>query len=247
MQSRTVLSACVVAAALAGCRSTRPAPAVASTPAPAPLAAREISEPGPAEVAAVETRPVRWLPGLQAVAFSDHPSGRGEERLGPPTRDCQTSDTAVQSITADVAAESGAETIIASIAHGVVVFAAEGQELARAAVGCGGAGDELEAIAFGTAEDIGRVIAVLVRTGGLAETTTRVDLFRIDGEDTTELERLFSGPVEVRDGDRFATGRLELVPGGVLFRKPGGRSTTWTFDVATRTLIRTQRPAFGSR
>ena len=256
MTTRIAISTLALLAAGA-CHAPRPAPEIARSTPPAPSepvferhepmtlpSVPEAVPPAlapPVAPAAIETRPVRWLPGLAAVAFSDRAAGASEERLGPPPSDCQTGDTQLRSVTADVAAADGAETILASIAHGVVVFAAEGQELARTAIGCGGSADELEAIAIGTADAIGPVIAVLVTTGGRAEATTRVDLFRVEGDDITRLERLFSAPIEVREGDQYRTGRLELVPGGLVFRRPGGRTTTWTYDVATRSLIQSAR------
>jgi hypothetical protein len=269
MPTRTAISTLAIAVA-AACHAPRTAPenAMARTP-PAPdrpferhqpLKVRSVPETPPAPetspAPAAPTAPtvvepahsVRWLPGLTTVAFSDRSAGTSEERLGPPPRDCHSGDTQLRSATADVAdAADGAETILASMAHGVVVFTAEGQELARAPIECGGSADELEAIAIGTADTIGPVIAVLVTTGGHAESIRRVDLFRVEGEDTTRLERLFSAPIEVRDGDRLRTGRIELVPGGLVFRRPGGRTTRWTYDLATRALIRVQRPGAGPR
>lgn len=214
------------------------APLIAVAPEPAP-------EPEPA----IDARPVRWLPGFAAVASSDHGSGRADERLGPAPGDCQSGDTETRTVTADVSAEPGTETIIASLGHGVVVFAADGHELARAPIGCGGSADEIGAIAVGTADDIGPVVAVLATTGGRAEATTHVDLFRVDSEadGTTRVQPLFSAPIEIRDGDEIRTGRVELVAGGLVVRRPEGPTTRWTYDPGTRAMVRSRQVSLGPR
>lgn len=211
--------------------------------APVPIAA----EPAPSsdEPREPDTRPVRWLPGFAAIATSDHRSTdrSAEDRLGPPPSDCQSGDTETRTVTADVSLEPGDETIVASLGHGVVVFAADGHELARAPIGCGGSADELGAVAVGHDDELGPVIAVLATTGGRAEATTHVDLFRVTSEidGPTRVELLFSAPIEIRDGDRIRTGRIELVPGGLVVRRPAGRTTTWSYDRSTQTLVRSNR------
>ena len=244
-----VAAACSARARVARTAGTMPTDIDIAPPSPVLVVGASHPDTEPEPEPAIDTRPVRWLPGFAAIASSDAHSDRADDRLGPPPPDCQSGDTETRTVIADVSAEPGIETIVASLGHGVVVFAADGHELARAPIGCGGSADELGAVAVGTADAIGPVVAVLATTGGRAEATTHVDLFRIESDEdgATRVQPLFSAPIETRDGDQIRTGRLEVVAGGLVFRRPAGRTTMWTYDPGTRTMVRSRQVSIGPR
>ena len=76
-----------------------------------------------------------------------------------------------------------------------------------------------------------------------------LDLFRIESDDggATRVQPLFSAPIEVRDGDEVRSGRIELVAGGLIFRRPAGRTTMWTYDPGTRAMVRSRQVSMGPR
>jgi hypothetical protein len=181
-----------------------------------------------------EPRGFRWVPGLAASTLTETARVPVEERLGPPPPGCYTGDLTALTVVADVAPAAGAETILASSAHGVVVIGGDDEPLGAVAFPCGGSGDEVVALAVGDAGVGAPVIAVVVTTGGRAETTTRIELLGFRGD---RLVRLFAGPIETRDGDAIASGQLRVTERGLVHRRPDGRITVWQADPWTRAYV----------
>jgi hypothetical protein len=187
----------------------------------------------PDEQPAPAARAVRWLPGLRATAVAEPaPGAAADDELDPGER-CQRGAGAVVTVTADVAAAPGAETIRASITGGVEVLDADGAALARlTAFACGGSLDAIDALAAGDAGIGVPVIAVVATIGGRAEATTWIALFEVEGH---RLHRVFTGAVAQRDGDAIERGAVAVDAGGLTYRAPrAGRAARWTFDPARR-------------
>jgi hypothetical protein len=176
----------------------------------------------------VPSRPFPRVPGLAATAVATDRPAPADDRLGPPPPGCQSGDPVAVSVTADVAPAAGAETVVASAAHGVVVFDGEGRRLGAVAFPCGGSADAIDALAVGDAGIGAPVIAVIATAGGRRETTTRVELlaFRELG-----LERLFAGAIETTDGDIVRSGEVRIAPPGLVHRDPSGVVSTLRADV----------------
>lgn len=181
----------------------------------------------------------RWLPGMRATAVAE--PGRAEQRgiaddAGDPGERCQRGAGSVLSLTADVAAAPGAETIRASIAGGVEVTDAAGVSLGRlTAFACGGSRDDIDALAAG---DVGigtPVIAVVATIGGAAETTTWIALLEVDDR---RVRRMFTGPIAHRDDDVVTSGELAVEAGVLTYRAPrAARAARWTFDPVGRVFV----------
>jgi hypothetical protein len=177
-----------------------------------------------------KTVAVPRIPGMAAVALAGaaDPGGSAEDRLGPPADGCQSGDPAVFVLAAEVDATSpGAESVLVSAAHGVVVLDARGARRGALPFTCGGSGDEILSVAVGDVGIGAPAIAVVAVTGGRAEATTRVELLALaDGR----LARLFAGDIEVRDGDELRTGELRVTPTGLVHRPPTGTTTRHRAD-----------------
>lgn len=209
----------LIALALTGCVIDPPSDENAAPPAPAPPPKHD-------------GRDVDWLPGFAAVATSPRRIERVEDVLGPGRADCPTGDTRAISIAADVAPTPGRETIVASIAHGLVVVDGAHHRIATAALDCGGSADSIDAVELGRIDAVGPVIAVLATTGGHRMATTAITLFRVDvgPSGRVTLPRVMSAPIIERDGDATWTGGLDVTEDGLTYRDPDGGITEWTFD-----------------
>ncbi len=120
-------------------------------------------------------------------------------------------------LTANVANPGGDETILASFAHGVMVYGREGQLLASTpGFSCEGSADELDVLAVGTAFGV-PMVAIVAKTGGRREQLTWLGLFRVGANG--RLEATFAGAVEQREDGIVRRGAIRW---GV---SPSGPST----------------------
>jgi hypothetical protein len=162
-----------------------------------------------------------WLPGFVPAQLSTERSSDAAQRLAIVDQradHCATWDA--HELQADVSPAAGEETVLASIATGVVVVDAHGRRIASSPLGeCGGSGDDIVALAVGDAWIGAPVIAVVSSTGGHRESEMTLTMLRVDGD---RLVTVFSGVLEQRDGDDVETGAAVLAPGVVLYRPPGG-------------------------
>jgi cobalamin biosynthesis protein CobD/CbiB len=133
-------------------------------------------------------------------------------------------------ITAEVAANPGLETVLASLSQGVLVLDARAAVIAAATpLPCEGSADEVDGLAAGDAHIDGPVIALAVTTGGHRESVTRLVLYRVaDGV----VAPIFTGIVSVQTGDQTRTGEVTLLPGALLYRAPSGTRALWSYDAA---------------
>ena len=133
-------------------------------------------------------------------------------------------------ITAEVAANPGQETVLASLSQGVLVLDARAALIAAAMpLACEGSADEVDGIAAGDAHIEGPVIALAVTTGGHRESVTRLVLYRVaEGV----IAPIFTGIVSVHTGDQTRAGEVTLLPGALVYRAPSGARALWTYDAA---------------
>lgn len=170
-----------------------------------------------------------WLQGFTPEAVADHPSRAVSAELDQwqqPDEDC------VDSAYGGLSIDLRGMRVLASYSQGVFVLDADRHVVAQASgFDCNGSSDELVALAQGNAW-IGTPLVVLAATsGGHAESVTWLTLYRIGG--AGKLEPVFSGAVE-RHGDRqTSTGVVTIVPGGLIYRAPGGASSLWTWNGET--------------
>jgi hypothetical protein len=218
MRRTTAVAALAVSAAAAGCIAQPPD-----------------GEPPPASAPAF-----RWLPGLSATAVAE-PGRRAERReladdAADPGERCQRGAGSVLTLSAEVAAPPGDETIRASIAGGVEVTGADGAPLGRlTAFACGGSLDDIDALAAGDVGIGAPVIAVVATIGGAAEATTWLALLEVGDR---RLHRVFTGPIAHRDGDVVTRGELAAEAGALIYRAPrAARAARWTFDPAERVFV----------
>jgi len=130
---------------------------------------------------------------------------------------------------ADVAPNAGRERIVASYSQGVFVFDRHRHVLAQATgFVCQGSSDQLVAIAAGDATVGTPLIALAATTGGRAESTTYLTLYRVSGGG--ELQPVFVGEVERHANQQTRTGVVTIVPGGLIFVDPAGTVSLWTYD-----------------
>lgn len=181
-----------------------------------------------------------WLHGLGAPVSSDRSSDEVARRIDTwsPYSDvdpeCSTGAYPGIAIDADVSPAAGDETIMVSLAHGIVVTDRDGRLLAEApGYHCEGSADELEAIAAGDAFGA-PTIAIAVTSGGHRVSSTWITLFRVDGR---HLDAVFTGTVEERDGDDAARGSIYLLPGALLYQPPRGLPALWRYDPAERAYV----------
>jgi hypothetical protein len=233
------LLALVATCAAAACGSKAPPPAPAPEPSPAPPPDASLAPPdAPADQAAAPQR-FRWVDGLAATAVSTSPTAAVADQLGPAPSGCTSGDPRGHQLIADVAPAEGAETIVVALGHGVVVRAANGDTLATAPLACGGSADDLVAIAVGDAGTGTPVIAVVATVGGRREATTSVVLYGVvDRDGEVALERQLAAPIEVRDGERVATGDVAIVDGAIVHDRPRGPRTRWAFDAGRGRYVR---------
>lgn len=131
-------------------------------------------------------------------------------------------------LTANVASAGGDETILASFAHGVMVYGREGQLLTSTpGFSCEGSADELDVLAVGTVFGV-PTIAIVATTGGRREQLTWLGLFRVAANG--RLEATFAGAIEQREDGIVRRGSVTFLPGALLVRDPMGGVGFWTFD-----------------
>jgi hypothetical protein len=195
------------------------------------LTACQVAEPTPS---------IPWLHGLANPISSDRASDEVARRIdtwsgySDVDPECSTGAHPGIAIDADVAPPAGDETILVSLAHGLVVVDREGKLVTEApGYHCNGTADELEAIAAGDAFGA-RTIAIAATSGGHNESSTWVSLFRIDGR---RLDPVFTGTVEERRGDTTASGAIFLVPNALLYRHPRGQTSLWIYNPEARAYV----------
>lgn len=183
---------------------------------------------------AVPVAPPRALPWLhELVTAADSVEATPEviaqiARWRAPDLSCSASGYGGLAISADVAAEAGLETVLASFTQGVLVLDANARLIASAPpMVCAGSADEIEGIAAGDAHIDRPVIALAVTTGGHRESATWLVLYRVEGHDVAPI---FAGVVEDHVGDRTRVGEVTLFPGALLYRAPSGVRTLWVYN-----------------
>jgi hypothetical protein len=189
---------------------------------------------------AQETPSIPWLHGLADPIASDHGSDAVTRRIDSSSGladvdpECSAGAHPGIAIEADVAPNPGRETIMVSLAHGLVVVDREGQLVTEApGYHCDGSADELEAIAAGSAFGA-PTIAIAATSGGHRESSTWVSLFRIDGR---RLDPVFTGTVEERRGNRVQRGGVFLLPNALLYRHPRGKASLWIYNADARAYV----------
>jgi hypothetical protein len=189
---------------------------------------------------AQETPSIPWLHGLADPIASDQTSDGVTRQidswsgLSDVDPECSTGAHPGIAIEADVAVNAGRETIMVSLAHGLVIVDREGQLITEApGYHCDGTADELEAIAAGSAFGA-PTIAIAATSGGHRESSTWVSLFRIDGR---RLDPVFTGTVEERRGDDVKRGAVVLLPDALLYRHPRGEASLWTYNADARAYV----------
>src|SRR4051812_46929529 len=167
--------------------------------------------------AAPASRTLPWLHNFAATAESSEAAPgvvtrMAEWRTADPS--CSAAAYGGFAITAEVAAEPGLETVLASFTQGVLVFDAKARLIASAMpLQCEGSADEIEGLAAGDAHIEGPVIALAVTTGGHRESATWLVLYRVaDGM----VAPIFAGIVEDHTSDRTRVGQVTLLPGALV-------------------------------
>jgi hypothetical protein len=171
-----------------------------------------------------------WVYGLDVAASS---KGVGEPAApleGDELEGCSVGASRTIELVADVMPPAGRETIIASFSGGIAVFDREDHLLAETrGYRCEGSADELDLVAVGSV--YGKpTLAVVATTGGRRETSTFVGLYAIA---PNAIEPVFTGAVEAQTDDTIERGTIVLLPGGLVYRSPGGNAHAWRRDEAT--------------
>jgi len=182
-------------------------------------------------VAAPASRALPWLHNFAPTAETSEATADVVARMATwRTADpsCSASAYGGFAITAEVAAEPGLETVLASFTQGVLVFNAKERLIASAMpLWCEGSADEIEGIAAGDAYIEAPVIALAMTTGGHRESATWLVLYRVaDGM----VAPIFAGIVEDHTSDRTRVGQVTLLPGMLVYRAPSGVRTLWSYD-----------------
>lgn len=175
-----------------------------------------------------------WLHGLgDAVSSStgvDEPPAPDDSEIAPG---CSVGASRTIELSADVAPAAGKETIVASYSGGITVFDREDHLVAHTpGWPCEGSADELDTIAFGTAYGE-PTLAVAATSGGHREAATWVALFRTG----RTLEATFTAVVETRRDDIVKRGAIHLIPGGLLYERPGGPIRFWRLDPGAKIYV----------
>jgi hypothetical protein len=181
------------------------------------------------------TSAVPGLFGVMPTASADRPSPAVLEHMREwrkPDAECVGNTYGGIAVVGDVVGDGGAQTVLASYDH-VVVLDARNALLAAAPseLDCAGSADAIEAVAIGRTWLDAPVIVVAATTGGRAEHTSTVTLYRVAGR---TLVPLFRGVVLAREGESAWYGSITIVPGGgLVYRAPGDPMTWWTLDGAS--------------
>ncbi len=187
-----------------------------------------------------ETPSIPWLHGLANPVSSNRSSDEVARRIDTWSRfsdvdpECSTGNYPGIEIEADVAAQPGLETVMVSLAHGIVITDAEGELIAETpGYHCEGTADELEAIAGGDAFGA-RTLAIAATAGGHEESRTWLTLFRVDGR---RLDPVFTGTVEERRGTKVDRGGVFLLPNALIYRAPRGTPAIWFYNSDARAYV----------
>lgn len=174
-----------------------------------------------------------WLYGLDGAIASTGvaaPRAPDEDLLAPG---CGVAASRPIELVADIAPSPGRETIVGSYSGGLAVFDREDHLVAETpGYPCEGSADELLAIAAGTAYG-DPLLAVAATGGGHREAATWIALFRTG----RVLEPVFTGVVETRADDAVERGAIYLLPGALLYQRPGGRARLWRLDPGARIYV----------
>jgi hypothetical protein len=198
-----------LALAFAGC--TESGTSTTDQPAPSTSSQREI-EPK-------TSRDLPWLPGLAVVAATETAAPMDVDL----DDDCPGGSLDVMALGADVVPGLRRETVLASVAHGVVVIDHEDQVVTSSRpIPCGGSADTILALAIGDAGLVKPVIVVVAEVGGRAESTTWLAILQVSRR---KLRTLFAGPIAMRDGDEFRRGKIAVTNGVVAYQPIDGPAT----------------------
>jgi hypothetical protein len=180
-----------------------------------------------------------WVHGLGNPVVSDRSSDAAAERferwsdrdVGDPN--CGSGAVPAIELHADVAPPVGEETILVSLSQGVLVLDGEGRLVAETpGYACAGSADELEAVAAGDAG--APTIVIAATTGGHRESSTWITLLRVDER---RLDAVFTGTVELRDGETTKRGSIVLLPNALIYRHPALQPALWVFDPVARAYL----------
>jgi hypothetical protein len=167
-----------------------------------------------------------WLVGFHADAVAERPTRAVAGELadwGAPDDEC------VASAYGGLALDRGTTRVIASFSQGVFVLGPDHQLIARApGFDCTGSADELVALATGEAWVGTPLIALAATAGGRAESVTWLSLYRVS--DGGVVEAVFTGAVERHANHETHTGTVTVIPGGLIYQPPEGRTSIWTYD-----------------
>lgn len=145
-----------------------------------------------------------------------------------PEPSCDDLTSSGYALTANVTGTGANETILASFAHGVMVYGREGELLAATpGFPCSGSADGIDVLAVGTAFGV-PTIAIVATTGGRREQLSWLGLYRVGLNG--RLEALFAGAIEQREDGIVRRGSVTFLPGALLVRDPMGGVGFWTFD-----------------
>ena len=123
-------------------------------------------------------------------------------------------------------------SVVVASAHGGLVLADDrGRVIARSgALPFEGSADDVVALAVGDAQLGAPVVLVAVQRGGHRISAVLLEAFRVNG---ARLERVFAAPIELHDGNATAAGTVAFDDGGLVYRAPSGRATTWRYDAVS--------------
>ena len=165
-----------------------------------------------------------WVHGLDVTASS---TGTLSPRPDDEVREgCGVAASRTIELVADVAPAGGRETIVASYSGGIAVFDREDHLVVDLpGYACEGSADELDIVAFGTADRL-PMLAIAATSGGHRENTTWVSLVRTG----RTFHPLFTAVVATRADGVVTEGAIYVLPGHLLYRRPGGRLALWRLD-----------------
>lgn len=176
-----------------------------------------------------------WLHGLYGAAVTELPDDTVAPRMTmwvESDAECPAGFYPGMAIEADVAPSPGNETVLASYTQGVLVLDSEGELLASSpGYTCEGTADDAIALAAGSTF-LEPTIALVVTSGGRREQITWLALYRVGFGG--RLDPVFTASVEEREDEVVRRGDVAFVPGGLLYRRPGGGWSVWIYDPVGR-------------
>lgn len=169
-----------------------------------------------------------WLHNLLGAHVTSTPVASEDETAWSAETECGTGAAQRLELVTDIAATAGKETLRASLDGGLVLRDSEGHVLAQQpGYDCIGTADEISALATGSAF-LDRTIALAVTHGGHREQSVELAMFRVSEDG--RIAAVFTAEVEFRDGETARRGGVWLLPGALIYQRPTGRPTLWTFD-----------------